>query len=280
MIKVINALNNIDSVYPDGSFSLDKWSEYISFVPENIFYQDMENMLGTGMYTFEDDYLPVLNSLIENKEKIKEAEESFAIVTENLEERILEVFGKTIDVEIVLYLGLCNGAGWATKIHDKDYVFLGIEKIVELDWCSPTDMKGLIWHELGHIYEEQHGILDKDLSGKDSFLWQLYTEGIAMYFEQRLSDDEFFFHQDKNGWLEMCQMLEEIMKTEFNNDLTDMSIENQRYFGDWVNWRGLPDTGYYLGSRFIWQMSSKCSFDELINMDIETVNKEWNRYLG
>ena len=38
-----------------------------------------------------------------------------------------------IDVEIVLYLGLCNGAGWVVTIDNKTYCLLGIEKILELN---------------------------------------------------------------------------------------------------------------------------------------------------
>lgn len=51
-------------------------------------------------------------------------------------------------------------------------------------------MYGLIYHELGHEYHNQYGVLDRTLdSNRHQFLWQLFTEGIAMYFEQMLIDD-------------------------------------------------------------------------------------------
>ena len=42
--------------------------------------------------------------------KIEELSSNFNIVTKELEDKIISKFNKTTDVEIVLYLGLCNGA--------------------------------------------------------------------------------------------------------------------------------------------------------------------------
>lgn len=40
-----------------------------------------------------------------------------------------------------------------------------------------------------------------------NFVWQLFTEGIAMYFEQALVGNFNYYHQDKNGCLEWCDNL-------------------------------------------------------------------------
>lgn len=58
-----------------------------------------------------------------------------------------------INADVALYLGFCNGAGWVTDIDAKTVVLLGIEKIIELDWVSVDDMRGLVYHELGHVYQ-------------------------------------------------------------------------------------------------------------------------------
>lgn len=48
-------------------------------------------------------------------------------------------------------------------------------------------MSGLIYHELGHVYHKQFGRFQQhsDSDGRN-FVWQLFAEGIAMYFEQVL----------------------------------------------------------------------------------------------
>ena len=66
-------------------------------------------------------------------------------------------------------------------------------------------MQGLIYHELGHIYHSQHGCFCPSVGeGPQQFVWQLFAEGIAMCFEQKLVGDEQFYQQDKNGWREWC----------------------------------------------------------------------------
>ena len=83
---------------------------------------------------------------------------SFCKVTDGLHEKIIESFGKKIDVDIVLYVGLCNAAGWVTTINGKNVILLGIEKIFELNWYDENSMYGLIYHELGHVYHKQYGM--------------------------------------------------------------------------------------------------------------------------
>lgn len=83
--------------------------------------------------------------------------QSFLAVVKGLSERLAQKFGNDLDVDLFLYVGLCNGAGWVTTLNGRDVVLLGIEKILELGWVSLGDMQGLIYHELGHIYHSQHG---------------------------------------------------------------------------------------------------------------------------
>ena len=109
-------------------------------------------------------------------------------------------------MEIVLYLGLCNAAGWVTTMNGKDVVMLGVEKILELNWHELDALYGLVYHELGHIYQKQFSVLERHSEDtKQEFVWQLFTEGIAMYFEQALVGSFDFYHQDANGWKKWCE---------------------------------------------------------------------------
>lgn len=282
MLKIINAVEDIENLFMNGIFKLEYWNTYMdSLLPnhKNLFLDDMSQTVTTGRFTFENDYLPILNAVLLKEEKINKAIKSFSLVTENLNEKICKTFGKSINATIMLYVGLCNGAGWVVNLDSEQYVLLGIEKIIELDWYDTKAMYGLIYHELGHIYQMQHGVLTREYKGSDSFLWQLFTEGIAMYFEQRLMADDNFFHQNVNGWMNWCDANIYRIKVDFNNDLANMSRSNQRYFGDWVNYYGKPDVGYYLGARFVQWLNKRYTFDEMINFDISIIKVEWNSYL-
>lgn len=54
-----------------------------------------------------------------------------------------------------------------------------------------------------------------------------------------------------------------------------MTKANQKYFGDWVSYNGKGDVGYYLGARFVQQLCSKYDFDQLINIDIDSIYQEY-----
>jgi hypothetical protein len=280
-MTIIDTTSGIQDIFIDGHFDLSKWEEYIEkFVPgaKDICLNDMMDCRNAG-YTWEKDYLPILDSVYSDINRRDKAIESFAQVTSNLDDRIYEVFHRTVDVDVYLYLGLCNGAGWVTSVLGKTTILLGIEKIIELDWCDVDSMNGLIIHELGHAYQNQYGILKiATESLSDSFLWQLFTEGVAMTFEQEIIGSSDYFHQDRNGWKAWCETHLELITKSFCDDMKTMTRENQRYFGDWVDFYGHIDVGYYLGTRFVRFMMETDSFDNIINYRLNKVKEEFKRF--
>ncbi len=281
MIKIIDSSDKIESLFFNSNFDLAAWKEYINSIYENsshYFTDDVNECIGTGKYTFERDFLPIINAVNQNP-KLESLRNTFAEVTNGLNERILHFFGNEIDADVVLYLGLCNGAGWVMNIGGRAVVMLGIEKIIELGWEDIKSMYGLIYHELGHIYQMQYGVLERESSDSaKNFVWQLFTEGVAMYFEQELVGKTDFYHQDKNGWAAWCDESFEQIVSDFKSDLSEMSYDNQRWFGDWVKYRGHGDVGYYLGARFVRSLTEKYSFCELINLDIDKVYDLFNLF--
>lgn len=274
MINIINTLPQINELFDNGSFSLEKWKIYIdSIYPncENIFLDDVKEYTATEKYTFENDFLPIINAVY-NNQKLLKLQSSFEQTIDGLNERIITKFGKEVDADIVLYLGLCNGAGWVTEINGRTVVLLGIEKIIELDWISVDDMRGLIYHELGHVYQAQYGVLECDIQNSEkAFVWQLFTEGIAMYFEQALVGDLNYYHQDKNGWKAWCDEHFQQILQDFKTDLPTMDNQNQRYFGDWADYYEYGDVGYYLGARFVHYLLERYDFDDLIKFNIDKI---------
>ena len=100
-----------------------------------------------------------------------------------------------------------------------------------------------------------------------------------MYFEQALLDNWNYFHQNRNGWLQWCDTHFHCILSDFRLELPEMTRFNQRYFGDWVDYHGKSDVGYYLGAKFVQFLRGKYSFEHLIQMDIEEVYKEFLTWL-
>ena len=281
-MRILNACRDISRAYDNGSFSLEGWRTYLdSEVPGAgaLCEEDLRECLAGGL-SWENDYLPVLDAAYRAESEREKALGSFRIVTDGLDERISSRFGKTLDAEVVIYLGLCNGAGWVTKLNGETAVLLGIEKIVELGWTGTDDMNGLILHELGHVWQDRYGVLTRTFDNpEDSFLWQLFTEGVAMVFEQETVGDANYYHQDRNGWADWCEEHLGEIAGDFIRDSATMTRTDQRYFGDWAMWHGRPDTGYYLGTRLVRFMMRHDPFDIILSCDICRLRESFGSFV-
>ena len=58
-----------------------------------------------------------------------------------------------------------------------------------------------------------------------------------------------------------------------------MSRGNQRYFGDWVSYKGHGDTGYFLGAKWVQSLLLHHSFQEVIQLPLESVCKFYKDYV-
>lgn len=282
MILTFDTLDEIYALFPGGKFDFSRWEQYADRWfggDSHLFRDDMEEAIGSGNYSYERDYLPVIQGVYQNI-KLLQVRRFFSNVTERLDEKVKDNFGEKLDVDIVLYLGLCNGAGWAVSLNGREKVLLGIEKILELGWTGLMDLQGLVYHELGHLYHIQHGFFHQaPQEGPRRFVWQLFAEGIAMCFEQVLVGDWEFYQQDKGGWRAWCRKNHTEILQNFDRDLPVMSRGNQRYFGDWVSYKGHGDTGYFLGAKWVQSLLLHHSFQEVIQLPLESVCKFYKDYV-
>lgn len=274
-MRIINLAADLSPIYPGGRFDLACWEAYIRRADPSLAdlcLEDMKTDIAAGMVDFDRDLKPVLDACWRDAPARREAIASFEAVTAELDERISACFGRTVEADVILYPGLCSGAGWVTKLRGRDVILLGLEKITELRWCSEDDMRGLIFHELGHVYQRQYGVLDRTCSTfRQQFLWQLFTEGVAMRFEQLLAGDMNYFHQDRDGWANWCSQRLAQIRADFLTDLDTMRRDNQRWFGDWVRYEGRGDVGYFLGARFVAFICRDRAFDEILSLEPEEV---------
>lgn len=282
MIRIIDTFPQMGALCQGPGFDRKAWEHYIDTTLPGLrssLTHRLEKTLATGKVGWETHYLPVLNTAWRDKAGQERLHQSFLAATANLEEKVLAAFGRCPEVDIILYLGLCGSAGHATLYRDRPAVLLGLEKILELHWEAPRSLQGLVYHELGHLYQAQFGTLDRPTeTPRQAFLWQLFTEGIAMYFEQMVADDPTFYQQDTNGWLSWCDAHFEQIRADFNADLPTMTFASQRWFGDWVRYENHGDVGYYLGCRFVRFALAKIPFDDLICYDLPGVESLWNKF--
>lgn len=282
-MKIIDTSPNMLSAFSGGQFDMKRWKAYADeFIPaaKELFLWDLESVLNAG-YSWQEDFLPVLNAVFSRADKRTEAIGSFHSVVRELDARVISRFGRSVEADLILCLGLCSGAGWVTPLNNRDSVLFGIEKIIELDWCDTDAMNGLVLHELGHVYHAQYGLFEPVCeSASDRFLRQLFNEGIAMVFEQELTCGAEYFHQDRGGWKERCARNTAYIARSFYADLEGMTPENQRYFGDWVRFDGMPDTGYYLGARFVRFLLAEDSFDSIIQFAGDKIREGFIRFMS
>jgi hypothetical protein len=272
-MKIIDTYADILKLFEslNGHFELAAWKEYALLVSKELPEKCIEDC---SCYDFEKEVRPVIEAALNGKEKLVKLHDSFLAVTSGLKERWKEVFEADIQADIIFYLGLCNGAGWVTTLSGNPSILLGIEKIIELDWIDNDSLIGLLYHELGHIWHATVGILEYETdSVSEKSLWQLYQEGIAMYCEQLLAGDFSYYHQDKDGWLSWCEENREKLFIEYKRRV-DENESTQDFFGDWCNFLGYSDVGYYLGCELIKSISNKYSLKKLANLKIEEIYSE------
>ena len=272
-MKIINTCDIIKSTFKNG-FNIDLWREYAGEISEEL-ASKCEN--DAKSYDFNKDVLPVIELAL-NEEKIDLVSKNFQSVIDTLNENLTKLFKEEPDIDIILYLGLCNGAGWATTLDGKNTVLLGIEKIIELNWCDETDMRALILHEIGHLWHKLNGNFDiPDFTKRRKSIVQLYCEGIAMVCEHILCGDDEFYHQNKDGWLNWCYEHENEIKKEYLRRL-DNKESVQDFFGDWCSYNGYSDVGYFLGCRFVRYLMKKNTLKEIANMKYKTLDKAFTEF--
>jgi len=267
-VQIIDSLKDISSCYENGVFSLNRWRCYMQNVYPSAIQLIEED---SARYDLQKDIVPVLNAVLSKPAKLKQLHQSFHSVIHQLEADIQQLFHTTIEADIVLYLGLCNGAGWAVTMNGKYIVLLGIEKIVELNWVDRDSMIALLYHELGHLWHHQERKLPWG-GETEKAMWQLYCEGVAMYFEQQLCHNDHFFHQDQNGWLKWCTknrrrlFAEYLRRVEHNESV-------QVFFGDWCRFEGHSDVGYYLGAELIRKALKEYSVNQIPDLSLPEIKR-------
>ena len=134
-MRIIDTTDRMAPVFASGPFQLEEWETYIeAAVPgaKELCLEDLQECMDAGC-SWDGDYLPVLNAVMRDPAKQAEAITTFHKLTDGLDAVITDRFGRSVDADLILYLGLCNGAGWVTTVRGRATILFGIEKIMELN---------------------------------------------------------------------------------------------------------------------------------------------------
>ena len=96
------------------------------------------------------------------------------------------------------YVGIGNGAGWATTWEDRPANLLGLENIAELGWETPGAIRKVIARELGHLFmmslrSDYNALVEEPLLA-------LYEEGFAQHCEHITLRSESWGCASQPGW--------------------------------------------------------------------------------
>ena len=274
-MDIINTCDKIKSLFSNG-FDMSVWRKYAGEISKEL-PSKCEN--DAKSYDFNKAVLPVIEVAL-NADKIDFVSKNFQIVVDTLNANLSKLFDTEPDINIILYLGLCNGAGWATTLDGKNTVLLGVEKIIELNWDDETNMRALILHEIGHLWHKLNGNLHiPEYTKRRKGIAQLYCEGVAMVCEHILCGDDEFYHQNKDGWLDWCYKNENQIKREYLRRLVNKESV-QDFFGDWCSYNGHSDVGYFLGCRFVRYLMRTRSLKEIANMKYRAINKAFTEFVN
>jgi len=269
-MKIINTYNDILNLIErmNGVFDLDMWKKYARFISPFLSEKCTSEI---EVYDYNEQVLPVIQHAIINKTELSKTNDSFIKSVDKLREKVMDGLGVDLDIDIILYLGLCNGAGWVTKLGERTVILLGIEKIIELNWQSETIMKALIYHEIGHAWHEAVGSLYwKTNNPGEHWLMQLYQEGIATFCGQILTGDLERNQQYDEAWHTWCHANKKEAFADFLR-IVDAGESAQDFFGNWVSYKGHSDVGYFLGNELIKTAAMDYSLNELANLDYPVV---------
>ena len=103
MIRCVDTFQRFPRCFQGGVFELAPWRVYAQAhfgSGASLFEDDMNDCLKTGNYTYERDFLPVLQA-VWNHPRLEEMHQSFLAAAKGLSERLVQRFGGGLDADLV-----------------------------------------------------------------------------------------------------------------------------------------------------------------------------------
>lgn len=257
---------------------LTLWKDYL-FSYEAILCHCLADTMD---YNFEQEIAPILHrALTTDFHMLEVAHQSYIQQANDIQSKFTKLFQLTENIDVYFYIGLCNGAGWATFVNNRHTVLIGAEKIVELGWQDTDKMNGLQCHELCHI---AHSLLRKEslhLPNDHLILndiWKLYVEGFAERYSQRINEDGVYSERGLS-WTTWCKTNHQDLAQEYLKRIK-CSLGTEDFYGDWNNYKGYSDVGYFLGCEFIRHLGNTYTLQEIATLKLSSLKPLVIKYLN
>ena len=287
MINIINTFEDFKKCFANNldlstEEKIKLWEEcYISKYPE-LEHKCKSDYEDNGYHWRDIAENMVFNRTKDDFSKMIIAYENILEIMTGINEKAAPIFNVDLDINIVLYCGLLNSAGWVDEYNGKRAILYGIDKIAELGWHTMDKLKPLLSHELCHVVHfELRGedTLPSDIEENkyNEGIWRIYTEGFAQFFQQKLLNKE----ADSRGieWEGICGLNEDRLKKLYLEALNDSEKGTNDFFGDWFQVLGLNDTGYFLGKQMIKRLKNNYNFVDIAKLSFPNIEKEVIDYL-
>ena len=202
---------------------------------------------------------------------MRRAHEHLLRVCTPVYERAQATLGFAQPLTFVIYVGIGCGAGWATMYQDNAAILFGLENIAEEGWDDVVVLRGMIAHEIGHLWHFEQRARAGLAPGKGPW-WDLYTEGLAQRCEHVIVGQESWHMAAKDAdWAQWCKQEKSWLVREFLR-VVEAGGDVRPFFGSWFAIREYKQTGYFLGCEVIRQLEAQKTLQEIALLeDVENV---------
>ena len=210
----------------------------------------------------------------ERMPSMKRAHQNLLMVCRPAYKRANEVLGFQQALTFVIYVGIGLGAGWATTYQGNRAILFGLENIAEEGWDEAAVLKGLIGHEIGHLWHFDQRSKAGLMKGNGPW-WQLYTEGLAQRCESVIAGEEsWHMAAQSDTWLRWCRRQKGWLAGEFLRAV-EVGGDIRVFFGSWFDVSGHKQTGYYLGYEAVRRLQEQMTLGDIALIeDVELVFSE------
>jgi hypothetical protein len=283
MWKVIDTFEDFLNYWEDACSKnpmkqIELWkNSYMAKYPELLEIQ-IKNYENQGIDWREIAEKKVFPKIEKNLPLMIEARENILRVCGSVYKKASQKLG-TVDIIFLIYVGIGCGAGWATRYMKKPACLLGLENIAELRWHSEKHVRGLLAHELSHLYHMVwRGEWENFEQAQQDPLFQLYIEGFAQRGEHIILESETWHEIEDEDWLNWCKENKSWLAKEYLRRINEGLPVND-FFGSWLEIKGKKQTGYYLGYEFIRWLEKKYDLKKIAILSPEEIREEGIRYL-
>jgi hypothetical protein len=203
---------------------------------------------------------------------MRRAHRSLLAVLEPSYARAMRALEIDLPIVFVIHVGIGCGAGWATSYTGGPAVLFGLENIAESGWTDRRTLASLVTHEVAHL-AHAHWRRQAGFPPGAGPWWQLIEEGFAQRCEMRvLGRGSRRRGGSDRSWLAWCRRHRAHLAREWLRAV-DAGEPVYRFFGSWLEIRGHPETGYFLGEEVVALWERELSLPTIAALPLDEIER-------